>query len=244
MTTQPKIDSESLQRIRASYNWFLKPVTNAVDCVQKMPFFGWMKDQSSILDFKPVATQVYYHSLTLPRAIGLMLSVVPNERSELYQPLSQHAYEEADHHLLLVDWMVSHGLIRRRSDLHGVAPTIETSSCINIAYEIAMSRDCDMWIACMNSAIELCFFRFFSALAPKMHSLGAGHKYFDIHVEADAEHSVMGLKYISCPEENTSGCDRLRSAALNSISLWAGMVHSWIGLTVLPKFNLDGTLKV
>jgi len=75
-----------------------------------------------------------------------------------------------------------------------------------------------------------------------MHELGAGDAYFDCHVEADEHHSIMGLKQldiISSEEDRTI----LISKFLEGISLWAAMLHSWIGISVIPHFYLSGELE-
>ena len=75
-----------------------------------------------------------------------------------------------------------------------------------------------------------------------MHELGAGDEYFDVHVEADEHHSIMGLEFLSSVDPASHRAKVLLSKALEGVSLWAAMLHSWIGIGMLPVFNLDGTL--
>ncbi|MDR2689448.1 MAG: iron-containing redox enzyme family protein [Azoarcus sp.] len=94
----------------------------------------------------------------------------------------------------------------------------------------------------LNSGIERCSNDFFKAVAPRLHSIGAGDIYFDVHVEADEHHSIMGLEYIPAYEPQSFRGRQLISKALEGISLWAAMLHSWIGIDLLPRFDLDGNL--
>jgi hypothetical protein len=52
----------------------------------------------------------------------------------------------------------------------------------------------------------------------------------------------MGLEYLSDIDPMSHRAQRLLSKALEGVSLWASMIHSWIGMRVLPAFKLDGTL--
>lgn len=122
-------------------------------------------------------------------------------------------------------------------------PTIETNNCINLGYQIAVERDIDMWLVCINCAIEYCFYNFFKVVSPKMHSLRAGHFYFDTHVEADQYHSVMGLQFLSNTNYSQSDKEKLITQSLNAISLWCAMAHSWINQSYFPKFDLNGQVK-
>ena len=76
-----------------------------------------------------------------------------------------------------------------------------------------------------------------------MHMLGIGDLYFDVHVEADEHHSIMGLEHIDPHDPQSPRGKELISKALEGISLWASMLHSWVGIDLHPKFNLDGTVS-
>lgn len=67
--------------------------------------------------------------------------------------------------------------------------------------------------------------------------------YFDVHVEADEHHSIMGMEYLDPQDPESPRGRQLIAKALEGIGLWAAMLHSWIGIEMLPQFNLDGTLK-
>ncbi|HIP48773.1 MAG TPA: hypothetical protein EYG92_07400 [Lutibacter sp.] len=103
-------------------------------------------------------------------------------------------------------------------------------------------QDREKWLVGLNSGIERCSNDFFKAIAPKMHKLGVGDEYFDVHVEADEHHSIMGLDYITKYEADSTRGKILIAKALEGIELWASMIHSWIGISTYPKFNLKGEI--
>ena len=51
-----------------------------------------------------------------------------------------------------------------------------------------------------------------------------------------------GLEYLSDIDPASHRAKVLLSKALEGVSLWAAMIHSWIGMTVSTTFNLDGSL--
>lgn len=226
-----------------SASWLLEPIIRATSFVQTTPFFSWLRNITQVQEFSEVSRQLFHHSITLPRAIGLMLAATSRHESHLYKLYASHAHEEADHHLLALNWMLQHGIVSSRAELDAMRPTTETTSCINIAYHIAVERDHDMWIATMNTAIERCFWLLFCEVASKMKELGAGHEYFDVHVTADEHHSTAGLAYLSKFAPQSPRAALIVGAALEGISLWTSMIHSWIGMSFCPIFNLDGTLR-
>lgn len=231
-----------LEKIRNEHQWLLMPINSAVAHVEKLPFFDWLKNIESPQAFKPVASQIFHHSSTLPKAIGMMLAATPVRRGTLYSVYAEHAHEEADHHLLLLDWMLRNKIITDTNEVYNGEPTLETSACINMGYEFALVGDHDGWLAVINSAVELCFWNFFKVTSRRMHQIGTPHKYFDVHVVADENHSTMGLKYLN-GALNMNERRRLIRKALDGISLWTAMVHSWVGIQNLPRFDENGVVK-
>jgi hypothetical protein len=94
----------------------------------------------------------------------------------------------------------------------------------------------------LNSGIERCSNDFFKVVAPKLSSIGAGDFYFDVHVEADEHHSIMGLEHIPVHTPSSFRGHQLITKALEGISLWAAMLHSWIDIDIHPKFDIRGNL--
>jgi hypothetical protein len=234
------IDEQKLEELRVKHAWITGPLYRASDAVKEMPFFDWVRALSSPLEFKPAATQIFYHSATFPKVMGLMLAHTPLTENHMMPFYAKHAYGEADHHELLMRWMLKHGLLRSRADMEHVITTPETNACINLAYHLGIEGDRAMWLVTINSGIERCSNDFFKAVAPKMHALGVGDNYFDIHVSADEHHSIMGLEHVEAQDPSSPRGKRLIAKALEGISLWAAMLHSWIGIEMLPHFDLNG----
>lgn len=237
-----KIDAEKLSYLRERHAWVVLPIYRASDTVLTMPFFDWLKEIRSPLDFKQAAEQIYYHSATFPKVMGIMLGLTSMSENHMMSFYAKHAFGEADHHAMLMDWMLRHKLLSSATEIKAVIPTIETNACVNYAYQMAIEQDRDKWLVGLNSGIERCSNDFFKAVAPKMHTLGAGDAYFDVHVEADEHHSIMGLEYIDPHDPQSPRGKELIAKALEGISLWAAMLHSWIGVDLHPRFNLDGSV--
>ncbi len=237
------VDRAEMNKIQIKHSWITEPIFQASSIVREMPFFDWVSQLKSPSEFKPAAVQLFHHSATFPKVMGLMLSNTPMEENHMMSFYAKHAYGEAEHHELLMLWLLKHKLLSKRSDIEYVIPTPETNACINLAYQLAMERDRAKWLVTINSGIERCSNDFFKVVAPKMHELGVGNAYFDIHVEADEHHSIMGLDYIEPIDPESVRGRHLIAKALEGISLWAAMLHSWIGMEIFPHFDLDGSLK-
>jgi len=237
-----EVDPAKLALLCEQHAWIVKPIYRASDAVLAMPFFDWVKSLRSPQAFKPAAVQLYHHSATFPKVMGIMLGLSSMADNFMMPFYAKHAYGEADHHAMLMDWMLRHQLLASADEIHTVLPTLETQACINFAYQMAIEQDRDKWLVGLNSGIERCSNDFFKVVAPKMHELGAGDAYFDVHVEADEHHSIMGLDYIVPQDAQSPRGQALIAKALEGISLWAAMLHSWIGVDLHPRFNLDGSL--
>lgn len=237
-----KIDVKKLAVLNERHAWIVKPIYRASDAVLAMPFFKWLDEIQSPLDFKNASEQLYYHSATFPKVMGLMLGLTPMSENNMMPFYAKHAFGEADHHAMLMEWMLRHGVLSSADEIKTVIPTTETNACVNYAYQMAIEQDRDKWLVGLNSGIERCSNDFFKAVAPKMHALGVGDGYFDVHVEADEHHSIMGLEYIDPHDPEPPRGKVLIAKALEGINLWASMLHSWIGVDLHPKFNLDGSI--
>jgi len=233
------ISQEQLDAVRQKHAWLVQPIEKASDHVIEMPFFSFVRGMKDVLDFSNCAQQLWHHSATFPKVMGLMLGLTPLSENSMMEFYAAHAYGESTHHEMLMQWMLKHNLISDRKSICSVVTTVETNACINFAYQLAIERNRNKWLAALNSGIERCSNQFFKAVSPKMHELGVGDVYFDCHVEADEHHSIMGLEHldiISSQEERTL----LIGKSLEGISLWASMLHSWIGVSVIPHFDLSG----
>jgi hypothetical protein len=238
-----QIDQTKLDFLRYEHAWITEPLYRASDIVKEMPFFDWVSSLRSPSEFKPAAVQIYHHSATFPKVMGLMLGTTPMSENHMMPFYSKHAFGEADHHQLLMAWMLKYGILHTRSEIDDVIPTPATNACVNLAYQLAIEADRYKWVLTVNSGIERCSNDFFKAVAPKMHELGAGDIYFDIHVEADEHHSIMGMEHLEPQDPNSTRGRQLIGKALEGVGLWAAMLHSWIGVEMFPQFNLDGSLR-
>lgn len=249
VSTHPKNDdyetvsAEQLEEMQRRHAWIVEPIYRASTAVLDMPFFEWVDRIQSPGDFAPAASQLYFHSATFPKVMGIMLGLTSMRENGMMPFYAKHAFGESDHHILLRNWMLRHGLLKSAAELDEVICSPETNACVNYAYQMALAQDRDGWLVGLNSGIERCSNDFFKAVAPKMHRIGAGDEYFDVHVEADEHHSIMGLEYIEAHDPDTFQGKRLIAKALEGISLWAGMLHSWLDIDLHPKFNLDGSLQ-
>jgi len=236
------LDEGRVNELRLQHAWIVEPIYRASSTVLELPFFDWLRSIRTPKEFAPAAKQLYRHSATFPKVMGLMLGLTSMADNPMMPFYAKHAFGEADHHMLLKDWALRHGIVTSPDDLDRVVPSIETNACVNYAYQMALEQDRDGWLVGLNSGIERCSNDFFKVVAPKMRTLGAGHRYFDVHVGADEHHSIMGLAHIKPRDGGSPDGMRLIAKALEGISLWADMLHSWIGLDVYPRFSLDGCL--
>lgn len=237
-----EVNMDEMNALQSRYAWIAEPIIRASEAITLMPFFTWIEELSSAQQFSDCAQQLFYHSATFPKVMGLMLATTPHSENSMMPFYAKHAFGEADHHELLMMWMLKQGILRKRHDIEDVILTPETNACINMAYQLAIEQDREKWIVAVNCGIERCSNDFFKAIAPMMRKLGAGDTYFDLHVEADEFHSIMGLKYLQETPNSLTRRRQLIAKGLESVSLWAAMIHSWIGVSIHPQFSLDGRL--
>ena len=242
MSLYEEIDYKKLEELETKHNWIVEPIYKASTYVKNMPFYDWIENINNVQDFKDAGCQLYYHSDTFPKVMGLMLALTPLEESPMMPFYAKHAYGEADHSKMLLDWMIKHNIVKNYQQVREVIITKETNACVNYAYQMAIEQDREKWLVGLNSGIERYSNDFFKAIAQKMHKLGVGDEYFDVHVEADEHHSIMGLDYITKYEADSTRGKILIAKALEGIELWASMIHSWIGISTYPKFNLKGEI--
>ncbi len=237
------VDQAEIERLQIKHRWIVEPIYRASDLVKEMPFYDWVSQLKNPQEFKSAAVQLYHHSATFPKVMGLMLATTPLSENHMMPFYAEHAFGEADHHEMLMTWMLQHKLLNDREEIEDIIPTPETNACVNLAYQLAIEQDRAKWLVTINSGIERCSNDFFKAVSPKMHALGAGDNYFDVHVEADEHHSIMGMDYIEPLYPESKAGRQLIAKALEGITLWAAMLHSWIDIDLFPVFDLDGTLK-
>lgn len=235
------VSEEELERVRKQHAWVADPIIKASEEVLKEPFFKWLKDVKSIDELKSVVTQLWYHSATFPKVMGIMLGLTSLKENHMMPFYALHIYGEADHHEMLMQWMLKQGILENREEIDRHIPSVATNACVNLVYQLAIEQDRSKWLACLNSGIERCSNHFFIEMTKKLDELGANDPYFTIHVEADEHHSILGLDHLE------EGADEFRQEvivkkALEGISLWGFMLNSWIGVNRMPEFDLQGNL--
>jgi Iron-containing redox enzyme len=236
------VDQMKLDALRHKHSWLVEPLERACDLVAKMPFFRWARELRRPSELKCVAQQLYCYSAALPKAMGLMLGLTPARESGMMPLYAKHAYGHADHHMLLRRWMRKQGMIVVDAELELVIPSLETNACTNLAYQLAIEQDRDKWLVAIHGGIARCSNDFFKVVALKLHELHAGDECFDAHVDVDEHRSLACLEHLRDVNSVSHRARVLVSKALEAVSLWASMIHSWLGIRVSPAFALDGTL--
>ena len=235
------VTEEELERVRQQHSWVADPIIKASEEILKEPFFQWLKNVKSVQELKPVVTQLWYHSATFPKVMGLMLGLTSLKENHMAPFYALHIYGEADHSEMLMKWMLKQGILKDRSEIEEVIPTVATNACVNLVYQMAIEQDRSKWLACLNSGIERCSNHFFKEMSEKLNQLNANDPYFTVHVEADEHHSILGLDHL---EEAKDPFRRevIVLKALEGISVWGFMLNSWIGVNRMPEFDLNGSL--
>jgi hypothetical protein len=72
-----QVNQTKLEYIRRQHAWLTEPLYRASDAVKEMPFFEWLNQLETPLEFKSAAVQLFYHSATFPKVMGLMLGTTP-----------------------------------------------------------------------------------------------------------------------------------------------------------------------
>lgn len=75
--TYEKVDPKMLLALREHHAWIVEPIYRASETVLQMPFFSWVAQLKSSMEFKPATVQLYSHSATFPKVMGLMLALGP-----------------------------------------------------------------------------------------------------------------------------------------------------------------------
>ncbi len=115
--TYEEIDEALLARLEAEHAWIVAPIYRASTAVKEMPFFAWLRGMKSLREIKPVAVQLYHHSATFPKVMGLMLGSTPMSENFMMPFYGKHAFGEADHHQMLMRWMLRHGVLGSADEL-------------------------------------------------------------------------------------------------------------------------------
>jgi hypothetical protein len=232
---------QHVESLRQQYSWLVEPIERASRSLLDLPFFSWLCSIEHPLEFKPVAGQLFYHAATFPRIMGLLLELTPMGDDRRVPFYARHAQVGVDRHALLMRWMIEHGLLESPREIESVVPTPETNACVNLACQMAVERARAKWLGCLNAGIECCSNDFFKVTAPLMHRLGAGDVFFDVHVDADD--GSLGVGYLPPIDPSGPTQGELLALSMEGISVWAAMLHSWIGLQTQVYFDLEGNMS-
>jgi len=233
------LNLKRIQQIQASHP-LAKVISLASQETLKIPFYERIGDFKSAQDFV-FMRQMHYHSRTLPKFIALRMSL-DGDTKTMMPFYAGHIWEEAFHSNYLEEWLIQHSLITSYEELIHIYPTPQTIACVAFGNLMATSGDREAWLVAMNCGIEKCSHILFSKITPVVESLGIGHKYFSIHVEADEYHSIEGLYHVEPHSLENQRGRYLRQVAFNAISLWCGMLNSWVGVNEIPQFEESGQL--
>lgn len=232
-----EITPAMLAAARVRHRGLIEIVDRAAATSRSMPFFQKMATARGIADFA-WTRELFHHSRTLTRFIGLALSHESDD--EMMRFYAGHLIEEAPHSGWLADWMMLHGLVSAPDEPVRHPPGRATLACIEYGRRLASDYDREAWLVGINCGIEKCSHTFFSFVEPIARRLGLGHKYFSAHVEADIYHSTEALVFVPPLEPATPRAIYLRDLVLEGISLWCGMLNSWVGSDEVPRFGPDG----
>ncbi|MGP3781017.1 iron-containing redox enzyme family protein [Bacillus sp. 4A_MP3] len=235
------VSEEELERVRKQHSWVADPIIKASEEILNEPFFKWLENVQHVKDLKSVVTQLWYHSATFPKVMGVMLGLTSLKENHMMPFYALHIYGEADHHEMLMQWMLKQNILENREEIDRHIPSNATNACVNLVYQLAIEQDRSKWLACLNSGIERCSNHFFIKMSEKLEELGANDPYFTVHVEADEHHSILGLEHLE-DDQNEFRREVVIRKALEGISLWGFMLNSWIGVNRMPEFDLEGNV--
>nr|VFJ51294.1 MAG: Iron-containing redox enzyme [Candidatus Kentron sp. DK]VFJ67418.1 MAG: Iron-containing redox enzyme [Candidatus Kentron sp. DK] len=236
------MSNEKYDALVNKHSWILEPIENAVSKIGEMEFFRYLTSVDDIGQLKPIVRQLFHHSVSFPKSIGLRLASTPIEKGFLYPAFAAHAHDEANHHLLLFNWMSENNLIGSVEELFKEGANTETNACIDLGYQMAAEEDYEQWILSVNCSIERCFLLLFEIMNKKTNDLGFGHEYFSVHVEADNEHIFYGLEFVDKQSSESERGQFLLKKSFESMAVWTTMVHSWLNIDVKPVFAPDGNM--
>lgn len=231
--------TEKLIKARSDHQWLIQIIDKVEKESQSMPFYQSILKASQIEDFQWTA-QLFHHSRTLPRFIGLVLSLDSDD--SMMRFYAEHLSNESPHSSWLLEWMISHGIVPSESEACLKKPSIATNACINYGARLAYSNDREAWLIGINCGIEKASHQLFSSIEPVLSKIGVSHWYFKTHVTADKHHSTEALTLIEPLDPESKRAMYLRDLLLEGLSLWYGMLNSWVGSNYTPLFKDDGSL--
>jgi pyrroloquinoline quinone (PQQ) biosynthesis protein C len=230
---------DNIIKAQNEHRWLIQIIERVEQESRFMPFYQSILRANQIEDFK-WTVQLFHHSRTLPRFIGLVLSQESDD--SMMRFYAEHLSNEAPHSSWLLEWMTHHGIVRSEREACLMKPSVTTNSCINYGARLAQSNDREAWLIGINCGIEKASHQLFSTIEPILSEVGLSHIYFRTHVVADKHHSTEALTLVNRLDPQSERALYLRDLLLEGLSLWYGMLNSWVGVNYIPLFNGDGSL--
>ena len=133
-----------------------------------------------------------------------------------------HYQEEIGHAILLRDWMISNGM----EDPETIRPTKETENFISILYRAATVMDENMSLLLINSTAEGFALDLYTNCLKQLKraKFCKDLTYWEVHCEADEEHSNVAQYVSSMSDEEAKLAQYYVQYTLDAIEQ---MLHSW-----------------
>jgi len=174
---------------------------------------GWMR-------------QLYYQSRDFTSALSMRYAVCKDPRFQ--GCFAKHAMEEVDHCDQLLAWMRKHDFLDYEESPTAILPTLETSLVSAYCFRSIFRESYAHQVIAMNLISEGVSYDFFSAVNPKLESLGLSiGRYWQVHKEIDQQHLQLGLDLIPQSEENSAQGRVYAQIARETVSLYQRMLDSW-----------------
>ncbi|QYO67098.1 iron-containing redox enzyme family protein [Leptolyngbya sp. 7M] len=170
--------------------------------------------------------QLYYQSRDFTSALSMRYAMCKDPRFQ--GCFAKHAMEEVDHCDQLLAWMRKHNFLAPNESPTHTLPTLETSLVSAYCFRSVLRESYAHQVIAMNLISEGVSYDFFSAVNPKLKSLGlsVGH-YWQVHKEIDQQHLALGLDLIPQCEKDSDEGQIYTQTAWEMATLYQKMLDSW-----------------
>ena len=227
----PRTRAIQLGPIPTGLEWLERRIAEDRQRILEEPFFAYLDQATTAQDFQ-WARHLLHHSQEFPRILAYRRD--QNENPAMKDFFQEHVQVEAGHAEMLTGWLAEQGLVPSGEPAAIAIPTPATTACIAQAWRTAVTSDNSGTVVSLNAALEAASFDFFNHASPKLDSLGIGHEYWRIHVEADPFHSADGLALLKPVEESSEEGVHFALLARETLQFWGAMLNSWAGVDQWP----------
>lgn len=170
--------------------------------------------------------QLYHQSRDFTSALSMRHALCKD--LQFQGCFARHAMEEVDHCDQLLAWMRKHGFLNPDESLTSNPPTLETTLVSAYCFRSVLRESYAHQVIAMNLISEGVSYDFFSAVSPKLESLGLSvGRYWQVHKEIDQQHLALGLDLIpQCKIDSAEGKTYAR-IAWEMANLYQRMLDSW-----------------